>query len=128
MINVEIDGIRVACTTFDYVLSEMDRAIEQYSINNYICITNTESMFHATRQKEHLTYINNANFSLCDGIGSVIAGLAFGYKIPRLNGPILMLNACNYGINRGWRHFFYGGGEGIADLMAKNLKKERTIF
>jgi N-acetylglucosaminyldiphosphoundecaprenol N-acetyl-beta-D-mannosaminyltransferase len=119
--NVEIDGIRVACTTFDHVLSAMGRAIEQHSINNYICITNTESMYHATRVAEHLTYINNSNFSLCDGIGSVIAGLAFGYKIPRLNGPILMLKACDYGVSRGWRDFFYGGKEGVADLMAEKL-------
>ena len=122
--NVAIDGIRVTCTTFDHVLSEMGRAIEQRSIYNYICITNTESMYHALRIAEHLTYINNSTFSLCDGIGSVIAGLAFGYKIPRLNGPILMLKACDYGVSRNWRHFFYGGKEGVADLMAEKLTEK----
>ena len=105
--HAEINGIRVACTTFEHVLSEMERKIVRHSTENYICITNTESMYHAKRIEEHLTYINNSNFSLCDGIGSVIAGLAFGKKVPRLNGPILMLRACEYGVSQGWRHFFW---------------------
>jgi len=57
-------------------------------------------MYHALRQKEHYKYIQHADFSLCDGIGAVIAGLAWGHKIPRRNGPILVLKCCEFGLAR----------------------------
>lgn len=122
--DVEISGIPVSCVPFDEVLSDMARLIRKRSSEEYISITNTESMYHALRIPEHLQYIKGAKFSLCDGIGSVIAGLAWGHKVPRRNGPILMLKACEYGVSRGWRHFFYGGKEGVADLMAEKLTEK----
>jgi len=122
--TVHVSGIPVSCVTFDEVLAEMDRLIRERDSEEYISITNTESMYHAVRIPEHLDYIRGARFSLCDGIGSVIAGLAWGHRIPRRNGPILMLKACEYGVSRGWRHFFYGGKEGVADLMAEKLTEQ----
>lgn len=120
----KVSGIPVHCISFDYVLREMNQKINERNFGNCISITNTESMYHALRIPEHFDYIKKADFSLCDGIGSVIAGRAWGYNIPRLNGPILMLKACEYGQKKGWRHFFYGGGDGIADLMVYKLKEK----
>jgi N-acetylglucosaminyldiphosphoundecaprenol N-acetyl-beta-D-mannosaminyltransferase len=122
--TVEVSGIPVSCCSFDDVLLGMERVIRDRSSGNYISITNTESMYHALRIPEHLRYIKGARFSLCDGIGSVIAGFAWGHRIPRRNGPILMLKTCEYGVSRGWRHFFYGGKEGVADLMAEKLTEK----
>ncbi len=121
--TVEVSGIPVSCLAFEEVLAEMDRIITGRSPGHYISITNTESMYHALRIPEHLRYVRGADFSLCDGIGSVIAGVAWGHRIPRRNGPILMLKACEYGVSRGWRHFFYGGKEDVADLMAEKLTR-----
>jgi N-acetylglucosaminyldiphosphoundecaprenol N-acetyl-beta-D-mannosaminyltransferase len=118
-----VAGISVSCTTFSNVLMEMAKKIKSRSTRHYISITNTESMYHALRVKEHLRYINNADFSLCDGIGSVIAGKFWGHDVPRLNGPILMLEACGYGQKLGWRHYFYGGKEGVADTMVEKLQQ-----
>ena len=117
-------GIPVSCTSFEEILSEMNEAIQERSSTQCISITNTESMYHALRIPEHLDYIRNATFSLCDGIGVVIAGWFWGLRIQRLNGPILMLKCCEYGVSKGWRHFFYGGKDGIADLMAEKLTEK----
>ncbi len=122
--RVFMSGIAVSCTTFGNVLLDMGKNIISGTKGNYISITNTESMYHALRIKEHLEYINGANYSLCDGIGSVIGGKFWGHDIPRLNGPILMLEACDFGQELGWRHFFYGGKEGVADKMVEELKKK----
>jgi N-acetylglucosaminyldiphosphoundecaprenol N-acetyl-beta-D-mannosaminyltransferase len=71
-----------------------------------------------------LSYIQGSDFSLCDGVGVIAAGYFWGVRINRYNGPILQLDCCNYGQSLGWRHFFYGGKEGVADLMAENLRKQ----
>jgi len=122
--RVELCGIPVSRVSFEDVLSEMDECIRERSKRRYISITNTESMYHAVKIPEHRDFIHNATFSLCDGIGIVIAGRFWGYRIPRLNGPVLFLKCCEYGLSRGWRHFFYGAKEGIAALMAEKLKEK----
>ena len=121
--TVKILGVPLSCCSFSDVLKDMDNAIKNQS-GSYICITNTESIYHATRIPTHFDYINNARFSCCDGIGVVLAGKMLGYDIPRLYGPDLMLKCCEYGIDRKWRHFFYGGKRGVPELLSKRLTEK----
>ncbi len=107
-----------------YVLDEIDKGISARKVGGYISITNTESMYHALRRSEHMKFIQGADFSLCDGVGVIAAGYFWGLKINRYNGPILQLDCSEFGESRGWRHFFYGGKEGVADLMAEKLKEQ----
>ena len=117
-------SVPVHCWPHEDVLEEMDRNIIGPRAPLYISITNTESMYHARRIPVHREYIENARFSLCDGIGVVIGGWIEGKSIVRFNGPNLMLKSCQYGVGRGWRHFFCGGREGVADLLSKNLARQ----
>jgi N-acetylglucosaminyldiphosphoundecaprenol N-acetyl-beta-D-mannosaminyltransferase len=118
-----ICDIPISQINVDQVLGEIDRVIQTRRVGAYISITNTESMYHALRIPEHLRYIQGADYSLCDGVGVIAAGWAWGHRIQRLNGPILQLECCRYGVARGWRHFFYGGKEGVAELMAQNFAR-----
>lgn len=117
-------GIPVHSVPHIDVLKEMDSNIHGARKNLYISITNTESMYHALRIPTHLSYIKNAAFSLCDGIGVVIGGRFQGAKIERFNGPALMIEACEYGVDKQWRHFFCGGKEGVADILAEKLSEK----
>ena len=121
--DAEICGVPISHADLDEVLREIDRGIVEARMQQHISITNTESMYHALRIPEHLNYIRSARFSLCDGVGVIAAGMAWGHRIRRLNGPILQLECCRYGVSRGWRHFYYGGKEGVAEQLAANLTK-----
>lgn len=118
-----IMGIPVSMDEHAEVLAAIARRIEMKLPGGYVSITNTESMYHALRRPDHMTYIQGAEFSLCDGVGVIAAGYFWGLKINRYNGPVLQLDCCDYGQSRAWRHFFYGGKEGVADLMAAKLKE-----
>ena len=87
----------------------------------HICITNTESMYHARRKPAHRAYISAAEFSLCDGVGITIAAKAGGKSIRRFNGPVLVEKAAEFGQDAGWKHYFCGGPPGIAEKMSQNL-------
>jgi N-acetylglucosaminyldiphosphoundecaprenol N-acetyl-beta-D-mannosaminyltransferase len=51
---------------------------------------------------------------------ALAASLQSGQIGARVPGPDLMLEACRQGVVLGWRHYFYGGNEGVAaDLAAK---------
>jgi len=54
----------------------------------------------------------------------VWAGYWAGFKqMSRVPGPDLMPAVCAEGIDRGWKHFLYGGAEGVADLLATRLRE-----
>ncbi|MBL8376628.1 MAG: WecB/TagA/CpsF family glycosyltransferase [Burkholderiales bacterium] len=119
-----IKGLPISLAPHEVVLEEIGRAIAARESGRYISITNTESMYHGLRRPDHGDFIRNSDFSLCDGVGVIVAGWAWGAKIERFNGPILQLECSSRGVERGWRHFFYGGKEGVADAMAQRLKAE----
>lgn len=116
-----IQGLPVSLASTEQVLAEIRLAIERREVGGYISVTNTEAMYHGQRIPAHGAYIRGADFSVCDGIGVVVAGLAWGHRIRRINGPVLQLACSRLGVAHGWRHFFYGGKEGVAEAMAARL-------
>ena len=118
----ELAGIPISLAAHETVMADVAGRIAAREPGGVVSITNTESMYHALRNKAHMGLILRAQHSLCDGVGVIVAGWFWGLKIPRYNGPIFQLDCSRIGIDKGWRHFFYGGKEGVADLMAENLK------
>ena len=119
-----IDGLPLTCASREYVLQEIGRAIEARETGHYIAVTNPENMYHGLRMPGINAYMRNADFSVCDGVGVIVAGWGWGVRIPRFPGPTLQLEASRHGVSRGWRHFYYGGKEGVADEMARRLKQK----
>ena len=117
-------GMPISLSSHEAVLQDIERRIGTSEAGGVIAITNTESMYHALRRPEHLSFIQRANHSLCDGVGVIVAGWFWGLRVPRYNGPILQLDCIARGESKGWRHFFYGGKEGVADLMAAKLQRD----
>lgn len=116
-------GVKFTCCRYEDVLTGMENGIRSGS-RGYISITNTESVYHAAQIPKHLQYINHADFSCCDGIAMVLGGRLLGKRITRLHGPDLMLKCCQYGCDKGWRHYFYGGKDGVPQILSKKLTKK----
>jgi len=120
--HVDVLGLPVTTASWSEVLAEIGSAIEAGGKGHYVSVTNTESMYHAGRIPEHRDFIRGADISLCDGIGVSLVGRFHGVSIPRRHGPILQLACCEYGESRGWKHFFYGGKEGVAEALVRELE------
>ena len=78
-------------------------------------------MYIASKSKKHFNYINNAIFSLCDGVGIKIAAKFHGININKYHGPDVMLDIINAGQKDGWSHYFIGGKEGVGEQLKFNL-------
>jgi N-acetylglucosaminyldiphosphoundecaprenol N-acetyl-beta-D-mannosaminyltransferase len=122
--TARIMGLPLSLQSHDEVLSHMAEVIDRREPGHYISITNTESMYHGLRDERHGRHIREADHSLCDGVGVIVAGWAWGHDVSRFNGPELQLKASDVGRARGWRHFYYGGKEGVADEMARRLQAQ----
>lgn len=122
--TARILNVPFICCSIDDILKRMDQKIADSNNSGYISITNTESLYFAIKIPSHYEYIKYADFSCCDGIGIVIGAKMFGINIPRIHGPDLFLKCCEFGENKGWRHFFYGGRKGVPELLGEKLKEK----
>lgn len=119
-----ITGLPISLDDPADVLAEISQKIERRDLHHAVSITNTESMYHGRRRREHGQFITDASLSLCDGVGVIIAGWFWGLRVPRFNGPILQLQCSRIGLEKGWKHFFYGGKPGVAKEMARRLSEQ----
>lgn len=122
--NAHILDIPVSKAPHEDVLNSVAARIRSRAPGGHISITNTETMYHARRSPEILHYIQGAQHSLCDGIGVVVAAKFWGEAIRRYTGPIFQLDCTERGAAEGWRHFYYGGKEGVAEEMARRLQAQ----
>jgi N-acetylglucosaminyldiphosphoundecaprenol N-acetyl-beta-D-mannosaminyltransferase len=59
-----------------------------------------------------------------DGMPLVWIERALGFsQMTRVYGPDLMLEACEMSLKKKYRHFFYGGGPGVAERLAVKLSE-----
>jgi N-acetylglucosaminyldiphosphoundecaprenol N-acetyl-beta-D-mannosaminyltransferase len=127
-LSARILDIPVSLESHEDVLHSVEARIHARSTGGHVSITNTESMYHAQRRPAHLEYIQTAQHSLCDGVGVIVAGWFWGHKIHRYNGPVFQLDCIARGEAKGWRHFFYGGKEGVAAAMTRRFAEQFPRF
>jgi len=70
----------------------------------------------------------NANLVTPDGMPVVWALRLLGVQAERVYGPDLMLAVCQRSGQEGWRHYFYGGAEGVAEQLAMAFQEKFEGF
>ena len=92
---------------------------------HYVTITNPHSVMMCSRDTEMWKATEKASMTLPDGVGIVLAARLLGYPHNgRATGPMLMLKLCDWGRGHGYRHYFYGGDEGVAEKLRVKLCRE----
>ena len=92
---------------------------------HYVTITNPHSVMMCSRDAEMRKATEMASLTLPDGVGIVLAARLLGYPHNgRATGPMLMLKLCDWGREHGYRHYFYGGDEGVAEKLREKLCKK----
>ncbi len=114
-------GVRVDLTEARDVLSEL-LCWRRAGRRGYVTLVNPHTIVTCSRDPEMLAAVRDSDLALPDGVGITLASRLLGYgRAGRIAGPSLMLDLCNWGRSAGLRHFFYGGGEGVADELARRL-------
>ena len=90
----------------------------------YVCAPDVYNISSAHTNHRHMAALRGADMVVPDGTPLTWVGRLRGNRqIQRVCGPDLMLNACERSISEGWKHYFYGGAEGVAVELAEALKK-----
>jgi N-acetylglucosaminyldiphosphoundecaprenol N-acetyl-beta-D-mannosaminyltransferase len=120
--RVNVLGVGISVLNLPSALAAMAAAIRARQ-KGYICVTGVHGVMEAQTDDTFKMILNESFLCTPDGMPMVWAGkLADHRDMSRVYGPDLMLDVCAWSEKSGATHFFYGGAEGVADLLAKNLR------
>jgi len=117
----DIAGVQFDFVTQSHVLESILqwRAARQ---QRYIVLANPHSVMTCRRNPRMHDAAKRAGLCLPDGVGVVLAAKLLGHgRRHRVTGPALLLQVCDQGRAHGLRHFFVGGGEGVAGKLRDRL-------
>ena len=88
-------------------------------------IRDVHGVMEAQRQPEVLEAHRRAGLVACDGMPMVWASRWAGVRTAeRVYGPDFMLAMCARAEVEGWKSFFYGGNEGVAERLSIRLREQ----
>jgi N-acetylglucosaminyldiphosphoundecaprenol N-acetyl-beta-D-mannosaminyltransferase len=117
----DILGVKISAITMDDAIQGIERWIELRQ-KHYVCVCTVNNIISAQDDPAYMELVNNAGMRTPDGMPLVWLSHSAGHKhVTRVYGPDLMLEMCARSAETGHRHFFYGGGPGVADKLAHNL-------
>jgi len=123
LLKVHIGNARFTTSGFPDIMAFMQQEIERKQRKLYAAVTNIHVMVQIERDPELARIINGADICLCDSASVFVLGKREGKSICRCYGPDYVVRCCEYGVPYGWRHFFFGGAETVAERMAEQLQK-----
>ena len=122
MKRVNVLGVGISVLNLSSALEAIAAAVRERR-KGYICVTGVHGVMEAQADAGFKKILNDAFLCTPDGMPMVWAGkLASHAEMRRVYGPDLMLDVCAWSETSGAKHFFYGGADGVAELLAKKLQ------
>jgi len=113
--RVNILGVGVSAINMEQALATIDGWVASRA-REYVCVCPVHSIMECRRSEEVRRTFNQAGMVTPDGMPLVWVARAMGHHdVGRVYGPDLMLAVLR---RERHRHFFYGGGPGVAERLA----------
>jgi N-acetylglucosaminyldiphosphoundecaprenol N-acetyl-beta-D-mannosaminyltransferase len=120
--RINVLGVGISVLSLPTALEAIAAAVQDRR-KGYICVTGVHGVMEAQEDRAFKQILNGAFLCTPDGMPMVWAGKLNGYpEMSRVYGPDLMLAVCAWSQSSGARHFFYGGADGVAGLLAQKLQ------
>ena len=120
--RVDVLGVGISAINRSDAVATISEWVDS-GIPHYVCVTGVHGVMESQRDPELMRIHNASGMTVPDGMPLVWAGHKAGAAwMQRVYGPDLMLDVCEFGVSRGWRHYFCGGAEGVAPLLAEKLE------
>lgn len=120
----DIVRVKFDLIAYNVVMETIERWRNQGQ-RHYVTITNPHSVLMCHKDNLMNRATAEAGLVLPDGIGIILAAQLLGYPHNgRATGPTLMVKLCDWGREKDYRHFFYGGAEGVADVLVDRLAQD----
>lgn len=122
-------GVRVDAVQIPDVVALLQEWIARRNRCRYIAVTGMHGITEAQHDPQVRDALNTADLVVPDGMPLVWLGRLHGHALKRrVYGPELMLSFCQATVQRGYRHFFYGGAPGVPEQLAEVFRQRFRGF
>lgn len=122
VLGVPVDAVQIPET-----IARIEQWISARDRSHLVAVTGMHGVMEAQRTPSFRTILKNADMVVADGMPLVWLGRRHGLPMRRrVYGPELMETFCR---DTGplYRHFFYGGADGVADLLGSTMRRKYSI-
>jgi len=117
----DVLGVGISSVNMPLAVARIQEWIASHS-QQYVCITGVHGVIESQWDPKLKAIHNAAGMVTPDGMPMVWINHLRGFDhVQRVYGPDLMLAMCQESLSRGYKHFFYGGGDGVAELLKERL-------
>jgi N-acetylglucosaminyldiphosphoundecaprenol N-acetyl-beta-D-mannosaminyltransferase len=119
----DVLGVGISAVNMPMAIRQIDAWIQRRECN-YVCITGVHGVMESQRDEQLKRIHNAAGMVTPDGMPMVwINRLSGNDHVSRVYGPDLMAEVCSQSVQKGQKHFLYGGGDGVAQTLAEKLRE-----
>lgn len=116
--DIEIDALEMR-----EVLDRIGDCIENKGSGNYVCLVNVHTLMAAQRDLVLKKVLNGAFLTLPDGMPLVWVGRRQESTIRKnIRGSDLFAELTRISVQKGYRHFYYGGDEGVPERLREVMQ------
>jgi N-acetylglucosaminyldiphosphoundecaprenol N-acetyl-beta-D-mannosaminyltransferase len=120
--RVEVLGVHVSAVDLARSVQEIERWIEGGD-RSYVCVSGAHGVMECQKDPTLRQIHNASGLTVPDGMPMVWAGRFVGFsEIGHVRGADLMLGVLARAEERGWSSYFYGGAEGVPELLVNALR------
>jgi len=114
-------GVQVSALDLPTAVAQIVHAVDDGQ-RGYVTFTGVHGVIESQDDAELRRILNESFITGADGMPLVWLGQRrAGEQVGRVYGPDAMLALCEATASGDYRHFFYGGGKGVADELAAKL-------
>ena len=125
--SYKVLGVRVDAVQIPQVIERVEQWIRERGPSRYIAVTGMHGVTESQRNARFRTILREAGLVVADGMPLVWLGRWHGHNMRRrVYGPELTESFCQ-AAGAKYRHFFYGGGPGVAEDLARQLQQRYGI-
>jgi len=117
-------GVKINELTLAETIDVINYWVEN-KLKNYVVLTGAHGIMEMQDDPELLQINNCAGLVTPDGMPEVWIGKLKGFKnIGKVYAPEIMMEIYKKGCEKKYRHFLYGGKEGVAEKLAKVIEEK----
>jgi N-acetylglucosaminyldiphosphoundecaprenol N-acetyl-beta-D-mannosaminyltransferase len=121
--RVNVLGVGVSAINMEMALALCDQWIARRE-QHYVCVTGVHGVMESQRDPALRATLCRSGLTTPDGMPLVWLSKLHGFRhVERVYGPDLMLALCARSVEKGYRHFLYGGDEALVEALAERLRQ-----
>lgn len=121
--RTNILGVGISLINMSMALDRVHQWIVERD-RQYVSVCTVHTVMECRRNERLRKIVNAAGMTTPDGMPLVWLSRLAGHDfVSRVYGPDLMLAVMAASVSSGYRHFFYGGREGVADRLADAMRR-----